>query len=198
MPSPSDFSGERLTAAPFRPIQTTVEPGPGDALRELSEVLWREREQLELVLFKLEEQRLLLVDGQSRWVGHASREVEFVLDQVGQMELTRALAMAVAASRLRLPEDASLRVIGSKAPSPWPSVMDRHLSALERLARQMLALAAVNRGLLNEALGELRSVMSSDPARASTKVLVDAAAYQAALATNDRVLHPSLVDAVRW
>lgn len=197
MPSPSDFSVERLTATRFRPIQTTVEPGPGEALRELSEVVWREREQLELVLFKLEEQRLLLVDGQTRWVGHASREVEFVLDQVGQMELTRALVTAVAASKLGLRDDASLRTIGYAAPSPWPSVMDRHLSAIERLAQQILALAAVNRGLLNEALGQLRSVMSSDPARASTRVLVDAAAYQAALATNERVLHPSLVDAVR-
>ena len=174
-----------------------MEPGPGEALRELSEVLWREREQLELVLFKLEEQRLLLVDGQSRWVGHASREVEFVLDQVGQMELTRALVTAMAASTLALPDDATLRTIGDAAPSPWPSVIDRHLSALERLAQQIIALAAVNRGLLNEALGQLRSVMSSDPARASTRVLVDAAAYQAALSINERVLHPSLVDAVR-
>lgn len=197
MPWPSDFSGERLTASPFPPIQTTVEPGPGDALRELSEVLWREREQLELVLFKLEEQRLLLVDGQSRWVGHASREVEFVLDQVGQMELTRALATAVAAAGLGLVDDAGLRAIAGAAPSPWPSVIERHLAALERLAEEVLVLAAVNRGLLGEALGQLRSVMSSDPGRASTRVLVDAAAYQAALATNDRVLHPSLVDAVR-
>ncbi|MFP5375909.1 MAG: flagellar export chaperone FlgN, partial [Acidimicrobiia bacterium] len=179
------------------PIQTTVEPGPGDALRELSEVLWREREQLELVLFKLEEQRLLLVDGQSRWVGHASREVEFVLDQVGQMELTRALATAVAAAGLGLVGDVGLRAIACVAPSPWPSVIERHLAALGRLAEEVLVLAAVNRGLLGEALGQLRSVMSSDPARASTRVLVDAAAYQAALATNDRVLHPSLVDAVR-
>ena len=175
-----------------------METAPGEALRELSEVLWREREQLELVLFKLEEQRLLLADGQSRWVGHASREVEFVLDQVGQMELTRALATAVAASSMGLCEDASLRKIGGAAPSPWPSVIERHLSALERLAGQIVALAAVNRGLLNEALGQLRSVMSSDPAHASTRVLVDAAAYQAALATNDRVLHPSLADAVGW
>lgn len=174
-----------------------MESGPGDALRELSEVLWREREQLELVLFKLEEQRLLLVDGQSRWVGHASREIEFVLDQVGQMELTRALATAVVGSLMGLAEDTSLRAIGCAAPPPWPSVVERHLSALERLAQEIIALAAVNRGLLNEALGQLRSVMSSDPARASTRVLVDAAAYQAALATNERVLHPSLVDAVR-
>ena len=197
MPSPSDFSVERLTASSFRPIQTTVEPGPGEALRELSEVLWREREQLELVLFKLEEQRLLMFDGQSRWVGHASREVEVVLDQLGQMELSRALATAVAAAHLGLVGDATLRTIGYGAPSPWPSVIGRHLAALQRLAGQILTLAAVNRGLLNEALGQLRAVLSSGPARASTRVLVDAAAYQAALAINERVLHPSLVDAVR-
>jgi hypothetical protein len=174
-----------------------VDDRAAEALRELSEVLWREREQLELVLFKLEEQRLLLVDGQTRWVCHASREVELVLDQLSQLELTRALATAVAASELGVAEDATLRAMAAIVPSPWPSVIERHLSALERLARQVLHLAAVNRALLQEALGELRTVLNTRPRRPSTRMLVDAAAYQAALSTNQRVLHPSLVDAVR-
>ena len=50
------------------------------SVNELSAVLWRERELLELLTFKLEEEQLLLAAGRSRWVSHASREVEQVLD----------------------------------------------------------------------------------------------------------------------
>ena len=174
-----------------------MDDAAGEGLRELSEVLWREREQLELVLFKLEEQRLLLLDGHSRWVCHASREVELVLDQLGRLELSRALASAVAASELGVVGDATLRVLAAVAPAPWPSVLERHLGALQRLAGEILAVAARNRALLNEALAELRAVLTARPNRPSTRMLVDAAAYQSALATNQRVLQPSLVDAVQ-
>ena len=148
------------------------------------------------MLFKLEEQRLLLVDGQTRWVCHASREIEFVLDHLGELELSRALCSAIAAAELGVVDDSSLRSLAAVAPTPWPSVLQRHLAALERLAAEILALAAVNRALLTEALAELRAVMGSRR-RPSTRLLVDAAAYQSALATNGRVLQPSLVDVVR-
>ena len=49
------------------------------SLTEVSSILWRERELLELLLFKLEEEQLLLAAGRSRWLGHATREVEMVL-----------------------------------------------------------------------------------------------------------------------
>lgn len=192
-----DFWAEPLTGEPFRSIQTVVHAQAGEGLRELSEVLWREREQLELVLFKLEEQRLLLVDGQTRWVCHASREVEVVLDQLSQVELTRAVVSAIAACELGLLEDASLRALAAAAGDPWPSVLQRHVGALDRLAGKILVLAGVNRALLTENLVELRAVMKTRPRRPTTRMLVDVAAFQSALATNQRLLHPSLVDAVR-
>ena len=45
------------------------------SVNDLSAVLWRERELLELLTFKLEEEQLLLAAGRSRWISHASREV---------------------------------------------------------------------------------------------------------------------------
>jgi len=45
------------------------------AASELSAQLWKERELLELLLFKLEEEQLLLIAGKSRWISHATREV---------------------------------------------------------------------------------------------------------------------------
>jgi hypothetical protein len=170
---------------------------PPTGLSDLSQVLWQERETLELVLFKLEEQRLLLVDGQDRWLCQASRELEAVIDQLGAMELSRALASAAAADELRVPEDASLRDLAASAPVPWPSVLERHVGALVRLSQEIMLVAAGNRALLEGGLAEVRMAMGSRSARPSTRMLVDVAAYHAALATNDRLLQPSLADAVR-
>src|SRR4051794_6621516 len=39
-------------------------------LTDLSSVLWRARELLELLLFKLEEEQLLLASNRSRWLAH--------------------------------------------------------------------------------------------------------------------------------
>lgn len=168
-----------------------------DRLGELSEVLWREREALELVVFKLEEQGLLLCEGRCRWLGHASREVEVVLDQLTEMELYRAVASAAAAAELGITDDAKLCVLAAAAPAPWPSVLSRHVEALRRLADEVLALAGENRRMLQVGLAGVRRTMNSRPNRASTRMLVDAASFQAALTTNERVLHPSVVDAVR-
>lgn len=168
-----------------------------ERLSELSEVLWREREALELVLFKLEEQRLLLLDGQSRWLCHASREVEAVLDQLSEMELSRAVAASAAAEELGVGDDPRLCVLAAAAPPPWPSVIERHVGALRRLADEILSLAGRNRALLRAGLADVRRTLGSRPKRASTRMLVDAAAFHAALSTNERLLQPSLVDAVR-
>jgi len=54
------------------------------SLTDLASVLWRSRELLEMLLFKLEEEQLLLAAGRSRWLSHATREVEVVLDQIRQ------------------------------------------------------------------------------------------------------------------
>lgn len=172
-------------------------PLPTTGLSDLSQILWRERETLELVLFKLEEQRLLLVDRQDRWVSHASRELDRVLDQLGAMELNRALASAAAAAELGVKDDSGLRDLAAAAPPPWPSVIERHVGALVRLAEEVVEVAATNRALLAEGLAGVRRAMNSRARRPSTRMLVDAAGYHAALETNERVLQPSLVDAVK-
>ena len=66
---------------------------------ELSAVLWRERQLLELLLFKLEEEQLVLSSGRTRWLGHATREVEQVLDQIRTAELGRSMEADATAIR---------------------------------------------------------------------------------------------------
>ena len=64
----------------------------------LSSILWRERDVLENLLYKLDVQQLLLMAGRSTWLVRASAEIELVLEQVGQIELERAVVFdAVAA-----------------------------------------------------------------------------------------------------
>ena len=61
---------------------------------ELSALLWRERELLELLIFKLEEEQLLLTAGKSRWIQHATREVEQVMNLLRESALGRTVAVA--------------------------------------------------------------------------------------------------------
>ncbi len=61
---------------------------------ELSMQLWRERELLEMLLFKLDEQQLLLAAGRSHWIQFAAREIDQVLDRLRAASLARAVEVA--------------------------------------------------------------------------------------------------------
>ena len=71
-------------------------------LADLSSILWREREMLELLLFKLEEEQLVLASGRSRWLAHATREVEVVLEQIRSTEVIRATEVEAVGTALGL------------------------------------------------------------------------------------------------
>ena len=117
------------------------------SLNEFSGVLWRERQLLELLLFKLEEEQLILTSGKTQWLGHATREVESVLDQIRTAELGRA-AEAAAAREVGVPEGSSLLVIANAAPSPWRELLTEHHRAFVELTEQVNELAEGNRELL--------------------------------------------------
>ncbi len=114
----------------------------------LSSLLWRERQLLELLLFKLEEEQLLLVNGRNRWLAHATREVENVLDQVRDSELGRAVASDAVAADLGIAPGTSLAEVAAAAPAPWDSLLAEHRQAFVTLTMEIGALAAGNRELL--------------------------------------------------
>ena len=72
------------------------------SLSEVSNILWRERQLLELLVFKLEEEQLVLAAGRTRWLSHATREVESVLEEIKRVELERAMLVADAGRELGL------------------------------------------------------------------------------------------------
>lgn len=114
----------------------------------LSSVLWRERQLLELLLFKLEVEQLLLASGTVRWLGHATREVETVLDQIRDCELGRSVETEGVAAELHLDPNSSLEQLAQAAPVPWGDLLEEHRAAFLSLTTEIASLASSNRELL--------------------------------------------------
>jgi hypothetical protein len=129
------------------------------SLTDLSSVLWRLRELLELLLFKLEEEQLLLASGRTRWVAHATREVELVLDQIRQAEVVRAAHTHAVALELGLPHDVSLANLTAHAPAPWGDLLRQHRQAFLTLTAEITGLAGANRDLLTRGQRAARETM---------------------------------------
>jgi hypothetical protein len=118
------------------------------SLNEFSGVLWRERQLLELLLFKLEEEQLILTSGKTQWLPHATREVENVLEQIRTAELGRAVEADAAAREVGVPEGSNLITIAKAAPAPWRDLLIEHHRAFVELTEQVNELAEGNRELL--------------------------------------------------
>lgn len=108
------------------------------SVNDLSTLLWRERELLELLVFKLEEEQLLLTSGRSKWLHHATREVEQVLERLRVVGIERTVETASVAAGWGLPQDATLRQLVGGAPDDvWREILQSHLAALTSLTAQI-------------------------------------------------------------
>jgi flagellar biosynthesis/type III secretory pathway chaperone len=137
-------------------------------VNELSAVLWRERELLELLTFKLEEEQLLLTAGKSRWIEHATREVEQVLDRLRAAGLERTVEVAVVAEEWGTAGETPLRDLVDHAPDgPWADIFTSHLKAMTELTRQIKQLRDENEQFLRAAARSTQETLanlSPDPA----------------------------------
>jgi hypothetical protein len=121
-------------------------------VNDLSTLLWRERELLEMLVFKLEEEQLLLTSGRSKWLHHATREVEQVLGHLRTTGIERTVEAASVAGGWGLPEDATLRQLAEGAPDEvWRDVLLSHLTALTTLTAQIADVRDTNLGYLRAA-----------------------------------------------
>ncbi|MET4094914.1 flagellar protein FlgN [Arthrobacter sp. UYCu712] len=108
--------------------------GAGD----LSAALWQERRQLELLLFRLETQRLHVRAGNVQWLSFTASEVEGVLDRLRFEALARSVESAAVAAEWGLPAQATLPELIAGAPAAsWPEVLREHLVGLKDLLRQL-------------------------------------------------------------
>ena len=136
----------------------------------VSTVLWSERELLELLLFKLEEQQLVLASGRARWLSHSAREVEMVVDQIRAAELSRAVAVDELAHELGLPPAPSLAALARLVPMPHNELLMAHRDAFLLLTDEISTLSKANRELLGTAQRAQREAMLAldDAAGATT------------------------------
>ncbi|TFD51398.1 flagellar protein FlgN [Cryobacterium sp. Hh7] len=136
---------------------------------ELSAMLWRERELLELLIFKLEEEHLLLESGKSRWLQHATREVEQVLNLVREATLSRSVQVAAVANEWRTDAEATLRELVLHAPAgPWGEILNAHLKAMSTLTAQIKELRDVNENFLRVAARSAQESVVSSTAETKT------------------------------
>lgn len=121
------------------------------SMEGLSALLWRERRLLELLLFKLDVEQLLLTHGRTRWLAHATDEVTTVLEEIRTTELGHAVESDAVATSLGLEPGATLAQLAAAAPTPWDTVLAEHRDAFLDLTQQIGALADDNRRLLTAA-----------------------------------------------
>ncbi|WP_066516886.1 hypothetical protein [Curtobacterium ammoniigenes] len=97
---------------------------------ELAAQLWRLRELLETLLFKYDEQLLLLGAGRARWASRGAREIEIVAEQLHDCRLATSVTMGGAGAAWQLPEAATLRALAMGAPGVWREILTDHFEAL--------------------------------------------------------------------
>ncbi|PID54191.1 MAG: flagellar biosynthesis protein FlgN [Micrococcales bacterium] len=116
-------------------------------LTEVSTVLWRERELLELLAYKLHVEQLVLGGG-SRFLVQATREVEAVITEIRDTELARAVEVEAVGAELGLGSQPSLSQLAAAAPPPWDELFGEHRAAFLALTQEISELAAANREAL--------------------------------------------------
>lgn len=135
-------------------------------MEDLSSVLWRERELLETLLFKLEVEQLVLATGRTRWLAAAAREIEEILDAVREIELLRAVEADVLAAELRIGPNPSLREIAAASEEPWRRIWLDHRESFATVTAEITSLAENNRELLTSGYQAAKATllsMSEDP-----------------------------------
>jgi hypothetical protein len=129
------------------------------SLSDISNALLREQALLEMLLFKLEEEHLVLATGRTRWLAAATREVEAVLAEIRRCELVRATLVAAVSPSLQLSENPSLRELAEAAPEPWDFVLDQHRRSFLEIADEIGAQANANKQLLNRGAAATRDLL---------------------------------------
>lgn len=128
---------------------------------KLSVILWRERELLDLLHYKLEVEQMMLASGRSRWLMTAAREVEAVLETIRETEVLRSVAADEAAAAVGMTSNPSLGALADAAGEPWRSILHEHRDAFVAVTREIADLADSNRDLISAGYRSARETLLS-------------------------------------
>lgn len=132
-----------------------------EAMERLSLVLWRERELLEQLHFKLEVEQLVLASGRTRWLANAARDIDTVLATIRETEVLRAVAADEAAAWIGMSSNPSLAALAEAAEEPWGSILAEHRQAFVAVTADIGALADSNRHLISAGYRSARETLLS-------------------------------------
>ena len=130
---------------------------------ELSASLWRERELLELLVFKLTEEQLLLTSGKARWLQYATQEVEQVMNKLRTAGLARSIEVASLAEDWGIDENSTLRELTVHSTDDmWRDILTAHLVAMTGLTREIQELRDLNMQYLRVAIRSTQEALAQD------------------------------------
>jgi hypothetical protein len=131
------------------------------AMEKLSLVLWRERELLEELHYRLEVEQLVLASGRSRWLAHATRDIDTLLVTIRETEMLRAVAADEAAAASGMSSNPSLASLAEAAGEPWTTILTEHREAFVSLTNDIGTLADSNRHLISAGYRSARETLMS-------------------------------------
>lgn len=142
---------------------------------ELSASLWRERRQLELLLFRLETQLLHLKANNSQWLEFTAEDLNAVLETLRFETLARNVEAAAVAAEWGTSAQATLPHLTAAAPaSIWGQLLEEHRCEMTILLGHIESAREAN-------LGALRSVLEGSSADAEAAAMSPEPAEELAL-----------------
>ncbi|MCU1425628.1 MAG: flagellar biosynthesis protein FlgN [Microbacteriaceae bacterium] len=136
---------------------------------ELSAALWRERELLELLVFKLTEEQLLLTSGKARWLQYATQEVEQVMQRLRSAGLARSVEVTTLAEEWGAAAEVTLRELTAHATDDtWRDILASHLAAMADLTKEIQELRDLNVQYLRAAIRSTQESLAGDGATSGT------------------------------
>ncbi len=130
------------------------------SLPDLAAILWRQRELLERLVYRLECEQLLLASGRTRWLATATSEVEVQLAELAVIEIQRAAAADAACREVGVPEGSTLETLAATTQPPWTGVLLDHRQVLLTLTSELSALAETNKHLMAAGMQAVESTLA--------------------------------------
>ncbi|MCZ4499404.1 MAG: flagellar protein FlgN [Marmoricola sp.] len=130
-------------------------------MEKLSQILMRERELLDTLLFRLETEQMVLASGRTRWLMRAAREIENVLVTIRETEILRSVAADQVAASVGLSTNPSLRALAEAVEEPWCTIFTEHHAAFVSVTQEIGALAEANRDLITAGYRSARETLMS-------------------------------------
>jgi len=170
-------------------------------MEKLSQILMRERELLDTLLFRLETDQMVLASGRTRWLMRSAREVEQVLSTIRETEILRAVAADAVAASIGLEPNPSLRALAEAADEPWRTILGEHHAAFVTVTHEIGALdrpvfGGVTTTRTDAGTRQIR-VENADLPNVIVDLRMQQTTLQTSMASTSRVMQPSLLDFLR-